>query len=65
MLIPASVRKQYYVTVRYGYHTRILRPGIIQSYAPNFTAPRNTIPNQVNELSWNAMQVEYRLYSGY
>jgi len=29
-----SVRTQYYVTVRYGYHTRILRPRIIQSYAP-------------------------------
>jgi len=50
-----SVRTQYYVTVRYGYHTGILRPRNIQFYAPNFTpqfyGPRNTIPNQVNELS--------------
>jgi len=39
-----SVRMQYNVTVRYGYHTRILRPRIIQSYAPNFTPPILRVP---------------------
>jgi len=37
--IITSVRTQYYVTVRYGYHTGILRPRNIQFYAPHFTPP--------------------------
>jgi len=60
-----SVRTQYYVTVRYGYHVCVFYAHVLfnltpqKFYAPNFTARWNTIPNQVNELSWNAMPVEY------
>jgi len=37
--VVVSVRTQYYVTVRYGYHTRILRTLNIQFYVLNFTPP--------------------------